>query len=248
LIIRFRKAQVEAPIELFVAVIILAMSMALALSVWGNMQEQECVAKIKTTMSRVQNAMVSIAISSPPTTRIETIAFPRCGKYDVRAVQFAYFSKAEYCRLCPGHYGGCWQLIPLSYDAASGQYSSLTDAITCVQVSGQLRLAWDGDVVCAGGGSEGSFNHCPCPRNPGEGDACSSGDPLAPYEACRGKTLFVQDPAVARYYSLGRPQTGNSFVLRFRSVGVEVPATAKEIDVCAFTPDCWNKVNNGQTC
>ncbi|MFH0973370.1 MAG: hypothetical protein V1817_01105 [Candidatus Micrarchaeota archaeon] len=232
--IRFRKSQVEAPIELFVAVIILTMSMALALNVWNSMQEQQCVARIKTTMSRVQNALVSIAISSPPTTRIETIDFPRCGNYNIKAVQFAYFSKPEYCRLCPGQYGGCWQLIPLSY-GSDGTYSTLTDAITCVQTSGQISLAWDGDdSACSGGGSEDNFNNCPCPT--GGGESCT---------ACQGRIHFVDNPDFAHYYSLSRPQSGNTFILRFVSSSKSA-TEPKIINVCAFTPDKWNQLNLNQ--
>jgi hypothetical protein len=224
---RARRGQVEAPIELFVAVIILVMSMALALTVWNGMQEQECVAKIKTVMSRVQNAMVSIAISSPPSTRIETITFPRCGKYDVKAVQLAYFSKPEYCRLCPGHYGGCWQLIPLSH-GADGKYSTLTDAITCVQISGQIDLRWD-DNPSSCSTSEQRLKDCPCPE--GNLPSCSE---------CSQLIHFVENQDFAKYHSLGRPQEGNSLILRLTSSSAIAPEKSKEILVCAMKPSEFN--------
>ena len=213
--------------------------MALALNVWNSMQEQQCVARIKTTMSRVQDALVSISLSSPPTTRTETIDFPSCGNYDIKAVQFAYFSKQEYCRLCPGQYGSCWQLIPLSY-GADGTYSALTDAITCVQTSGPISLSWDDSADCSSG-SGGSFNNCPCPNENGQFD-CTSGE----YSShCADKIHFV-DPEYARYYSLSRPQSGNTFILRFASSSKSVGSMggsnkiAKIINVCAFTPKQWN--------
>ncbi len=238
--IRLRKSQVEAPIELFVAVIILTMSMALALNVWNSMQEQQCVARIKTTMSRVQNALVSIAISSPPTTRLETIDFPSCGQYNIKAVQFAYFSKPEYCRLCPGQSAGCWQLIPLSY-GADGTYSALTDAITCVQTSGPISLSWDDSADCSSG-SGGSFNYCPCPNDATQSHSCEES---VSYDSCKSKIHFV-DPEYARYYSLSRPPSGNTFILRFASSSTGAGSTggsdkiAKIINVCAFTPKQWN--------
>jgi len=218
-----RKAQVEAPIELFVAVIILAMSMALALSVWNNMQEQECVAKIKTTMSRLQNSLVYLAQGSPPSTRIETLSFPRCGKYDIKAVQFAYFSKPEYCQLCVGHYGSCWQLIPLSY-GSDGKYRALTDAITCVQLSGRIELSWDS--TCS---SENVLKTAPCP------------DP----DGCNGKVYSIPTELCSDcvYRSLGRPEEGNSYVLRLTSSKASAPEIAKDIRVCAMTPGDWAREN-----
>ncbi len=245
--LRMRKAQAEAPIELFVAVIILTMSMALALSVWNNMQEQECVAKIKTTMSRVENAMVSISLSSPPTSRTETITFPRCGQYDVRGVQFAYFSNPQYCRLCPGHYGGCWQLIPLSYNAHEDKYSPLTDAITCVQVSGAISFGWDSSSDCSNHADSSVFNTCPCPSDKTQNfnpDCGSRDTPNPSYEDCAPKTTFVKNPDEARYYSLGRPAQGNTYILRFTSRGAEA-SQPKAIDMCAFDPQQWAAVTAG---
>ncbi len=214
----------EAPIELFVAVIILTMSMALAFTVWGQLQEQECVAKIKTTMSRLQNAMVYLAQGSPPSTRIETLVFPRCGKYDIKGVQLVYYSNAEYCRLCPGHYGSCWQLVPLSYDGASDKYTPLTDAITCVQLSGGIEL------------SEEPVSNCPSVDR-----LLTSSCPEPP---CKDKIRTAPDDQ-AKYHSLGRPDEGNTYIVRLTSystLGSESKA-GKIIKVCALTPQEWAKEN-----
>ncbi len=144
------KGQTDAPIGLFVAVIILAVSMGLAFSLMGQTNESKCLAQLKTETEKLQSAMLDVALASPPTSRTITFEMPRCGNINVEALQFVYYSNPEYCRFCPAHYGGCWQIVPVSVDS-EGKYSTVSDAVSCIQMAGQIQLSNEG---CEDGGVE----------------------------------------------------------------------------------------------
>ncbi|MFH1056721.1 MAG: hypothetical protein V1717_02925, partial [Candidatus Micrarchaeota archaeon] len=137
-----KKAQVSAPIELLVAVIILAMTMALGLKVIGDVQEGRCLATLKTQTQQLKNAMLDVALGSSGTARTVYFSFPTCGKSDIVGLQFVLYTKPEYCRLCPGTYGHCWQVVPLAKDpSAKDRFFQVIDAISCVNMAGDIQIS-----------------------------------------------------------------------------------------------------------
>lgn len=152
-----KRGQVDAPVELFVAVIVLMASMSLAFYLMNQTNESKCIAQLKTETDKLQSAMLDIALASPPTSRTITFEMPRCGNINIEVLQFVYYSNPEYCRLCPAHYGGCWQIVPISVDRY-GQYSVVSDAVSCVQMSGDLWITQDDSGDCL------DLNAKPCPN------------------------------------------------------------------------------------
>ncbi|PIN95929.1 hypothetical protein COU39_03505, partial [Candidatus Micrarchaeota archaeon CG10_big_fil_rev_8_21_14_0_10_60_32] len=151
---RLLRAQVDAPIELFVAIIVLMASMSLAFYLMQQTDEGKCTAQLRTETEKLQSAMLDVALASPPTSRTVAFEMPRCGKINVQILQFVYYSEPEYCRACPSHYGGCWQIIPVSIDR-DGKYTTVSDAVSCIQMSGDMRL--EADETC------GALSGNPCP-------------------------------------------------------------------------------------
>lgn len=141
------KSQVSAPIELFVAVIILAMSLALGLKVIGDVEEGKCVATLKTQTQQLKNAMLYVALGSPGTTRTIYFTLPTCGTKKVDGLQFVLYLAPEYCRLCQGNYGYCWQVVPVSRESGNlNRHNQVSDAISCVSMAGDVQIK-----ECAGG-------------------------------------------------------------------------------------------------
>jgi len=132
-----KKSQVSAPIELFVAVIILAMTLALGLKVIGDVEEGKCIATLKTQTQQLKNAMLDVALGSSGTKRTVYFTLPSCGDKKVEGLQFVLYKKPEYCRLCPGTYGHCWQVVPVARDPRTpGKYFPVLDAISCINMAG----------------------------------------------------------------------------------------------------------------
>ncbi|PIO02342.1 hypothetical protein COT57_03765 [Candidatus Micrarchaeota archaeon CG09_land_8_20_14_0_10_55_25] len=155
------RGQTDAPIALFVAVIILAVSMGLAFSLMNQTNESKCIAQLKTETEKLQSAMLDVALASPPTSRTITFEMPRCGDISIEVMQIVYYSEPEYCRLCPAHYGGCWQIVPISVDK-EGKYSIVSDATSCIQMAGQIHLT---NENCEQGWNALSLNDEPCPES-----------------------------------------------------------------------------------
>ncbi|NYZ77903.1 hypothetical protein H0N96_00695 [Candidatus Micrarchaeota archaeon] len=168
---RGERGQVEAPIELFVAMIILAISLALAFAVASQTEKGKCISKLKTETEKLQSAMFEVSIASPPTSKKVVFTMPVCGEDDVNVLQFVYFDKAQYCSLCPGQYGGCWQIVPASLKK-DGSIRQLTDAISCVNMAGCTILQEDDSLNCESGISL-SQDACP----PGDAPCETKGFP-----------------------------------------------------------------------
>jgi len=149
--------------------IILALSLALAFSVASQTEKGKCISKLKTETEKLQSAMFEVSIASPPTSKKVVFTMPVCGEDNVNVLQFVYFSDPNYCRLCPGQYGGCWQIIPASLKT-DGSMRQLTDAISCVNMAGCTILKSQTDDECIKI-TEGS----PCPDG---SDKCAKGLPL----------------------------------------------------------------------
>lgn len=134
-----RRGQVSAPIELFVAVIILAMSMALAFTVMRQSSENKCLAEVKSNLRQMEAAIVDVAIGSPPTTREIELQMPVCETRAVDAVRVVFYNNPLFCQACPGQYGGCWRLEPVSKDG-QGNFHDMEDAAVCVNIAGKILL------------------------------------------------------------------------------------------------------------
>lgn len=154
-----KKGQVEAPIELVVAVIVLAMSLALAFYVMGRTDESKCISMLKTETEKLQSAMLDVALGSPPTSRTVYFKMPKCGSIDVQVLQFVYYNDPTYCKLCPSHYGGCWQIIPASVSKQGDDnvLVPVTDAISCINMAGEI------EITEAGCSDAGRLTNDPCP-------------------------------------------------------------------------------------
>ena len=138
------KAQVSAPIELFVAVIILALTLAIGFSVISTTEQAKCEAKLKTQTQNLKNAMLDVALGSSGTTRTIFFQFPSCGSEKTIGLQFVLYQKPEYCRLCTGTYGYCWQVVPVARDpTVPGKYVQISNAISCVNMAGDIQLSRD---------------------------------------------------------------------------------------------------------
>jgi len=160
-----KKAQVSAPIELFVAVIILAMSLALGLKVIGDVEEGKCVATLKTQTQQLKNAMIDVALGSAGTTKTVYFTLPTCGDKKVDGLQFALYLDPAYCKLCQGNYGYCWQVIPVSKDPSrADKHVQVSDSISCVNMAGDIQLK---DCASSGGIP---LSETPC----FDGDACDN--------------------------------------------------------------------------
>ncbi|VVB67744.1 Uncharacterised protein [Candidatus Norongarragalina meridionalis] len=186
-----KRGQMEAPIELFVAVIVLAMSLALAFTVMSRTDEGKCIATLRTETDKLQAAMLDVAFASPPTTRTVLFSMTRCGNVAVDGLRFVYYSKPEWCELCQAHYGGCWQIVPVSKDK-DGSYKVVSDAVSCVNIAGDIFLRQD--PACD------ELSNNPCPPNDQD---CKSGVP-------RG--IWTGDPdSPSRWLTMGKTATGTSY-------------------------------------
>ena len=139
---RKSKSQTSAPIELFVAVIILAMTLALGFKIMGDVEEGKCVSKLQTETQQLKNAMIDVALGSSGTKRTVYFEFPSCGSKKIEGLQFVLYQKPEYCKLCPGTYGHCWQIVPVARDPTDREkFIRVTDAISCVNMAGDIQIS-----------------------------------------------------------------------------------------------------------
>ena len=127
--------------EVLVSVIILAMSMAIVFYVLQNVQKTQCVSELKSATLAMQNALIDVALGSPPTTRKVFYKMPECSGTSVEALRFSYYADRAYCRTCPGSYSGCWLIEPLVYDYKQDSLYRLVDAVTCVDMPADIELA-----------------------------------------------------------------------------------------------------------
>lgn len=167
------RAQVSAPIELFVAVIILTMTLALGLKVIGDVQNDKCIADLKSQTQQLKDAMLDVALNGAGTRKTIYFKFPSCGQTKIEGLQFVLYLSPEYCRLCPGNYGYCWQVVPVARDPGdSSKFVQVSDAISCVNMAGDIQIS-----SCSA--SNQYFSDNPCLRAQGNGylGGSSSCDP-----------------------------------------------------------------------
>ena len=146
-----KRAQMSAPIELFIAVIIMALSMSLVFFIYNNINDTQCEYRLKTQNERLQEAMQEVAMGSWGTSKLVDYTMERCTGRSVEAVRVIHYTKPLYCSRCSGNYGGgCWIIEPLTYDSGTGILTSLDDASVCVELSESLWLNIDSSASCNG--------------------------------------------------------------------------------------------------
>jgi hypothetical protein len=217
------KAQVSAPIELFVAVIILMFTLALGFSVMKSTEEGKCIATLKTQTQNLKNAMLDVALGSAGTKRIVSFEFPRCGDKQIVGLQFVLYKDARYCRLCPGSYGYCWQVVPVAKDPnAPDKFIQVSDGISCVSLAGDIDLSEETGGACQG------LSSTPC-FGPG---TCNSKDyGLVP-------SVWSSDPLTTKsiFNTLDGRNTRVYLINLTKSVDLSVGGARGQIQICAYKP------------
>jgi len=148
-----------APIELFIAVIIMTLSMSLAFYLYNNISDTQCEYRLKTQNERLQEAMQEVAMGSWGTSKLVDYTMERCTGRSVEAVRVIHYTNQKYCSRCSGNYGGgCWIIEPLTYTLGSndedGVFAPLIDSSVCIELSESLRLNIDPSAICNGKISE----------------------------------------------------------------------------------------------
>ena len=161
---RKSKSQTSAPIELFVAVIILAMTLSLGLKIMGDVEEGKCVSKLQSQTQSLKNAMIDVSLGSAGTKKSVYFQFPTCGSKKIEALQFVLFKKPELCKLCPGTYGHCWQIVPVARDPADRErFIRVSEGISCVNMAGDIQLS---SSDCGSGAGSYELSNNPCFDDP----------------------------------------------------------------------------------
>ncbi|MFH1750081.1 MAG: hypothetical protein ABH863_00205 [Candidatus Micrarchaeota archaeon] len=227
-----KRSQVDAPMELVIAIIILLASLSIALLIFNSTDEQRCIAELKSEVRNLQNAMQDLALQSPPSTRSVIFRMPSCGGERVDALRFVYYSKPEFCRLCSGHLNSCWKLELASYKPDLEKYvgGQISQADVCVDVSGEIDLQDMSKLAnpAVTGCIELSNNPCP-PERADECTASMSGKP---------KNVFDDSNPLnspSRWQTLGREARIYEIILRkgFSTGGVCIEASCPAIEICA---------------
>ena len=128
------RGQADAPIELLVAVIILAMSMSLAFYVINTSGEAQCIAEMRSQVRALESAMVDVAIGSPPTSRQAAFSMKSCGTKKIEGLRFVKYTTSAFCTACSGYTSGCWKIEPVYVDSVDGRLKPLDDASLCVEM------------------------------------------------------------------------------------------------------------------
>jgi type II secretory pathway pseudopilin PulG len=137
------RGQVEAPIELVVAVIIMAMSLALAFYVMNQSSRDACIKEVRGEMEKLQLAMQDLALGYAGTTKDVPVTLKGCAG-EIKGMRFAYYPDPQFCRNCAGHYRGCWKLELLVSNSEGTDYKPLSgdaEALDiCIDMSGEMGL------------------------------------------------------------------------------------------------------------
>jgi hypothetical protein len=225
------KGQVDAPIELVIAVIILVLSMALGFYVIQQSETGRCLAQLRASTQHLQEAMQDIALGSTGTRKTVFFDMPKCGGLKVDVVWFVYFDKPEFCHACSTNYGGCWQIVPGSKTDIG--YVRLEDAVACVNMPGKrIELQPKGGEACV----QLSSNPCPIGDRGGTGPNSGSGDVCnanVPKSVWTGRA----DDSPSRWQTLGREYASYTITLE-KSVAISENGGGEigVINICAQQP------------
>lgn len=200
--------QVEAPIELFIAVIILAMSMAIVFGIMRNTNEAKCIADLKHQTILLQEAIQGLLQGSPPTTRTIIFNMQSCGDTQIEGIRFVYYANKKYCGLCKKFYGGCWKIEPLAYDKYIG-YTEILDSTVCLDVPSNIYIEEDS-------GNCRDLSENPCPKNPRHS--------VSPYSVDLGsgsilldcKTYVPEPNRENKWITLGKEGSENTYAIILR--------------------------------
>jgi len=154
---RFRRGQADAPIELVIAIIIMVTSLGMAFYVINTSKADQCLATLKTQTQQLQEAILDVGLGSAGSKKTVRFQMPRCGDQTIVGIQFVKYESAELCRRCPGHYDGCWQIVPLA-DTKDG-LTRIPEAITCIELPAK-RVTIEQDQLT---GSCSRLSDTPCP-------------------------------------------------------------------------------------
>ena len=225
------KAQVSAPIELFVAVIILAFTLALGFNVIKSTEEGKCIATLKTQTQNLKNAMLDVALGSAGTKRIISFEFPRCGDKQIVGLQFVLYKDPRYCRLCPGSYGYCWQVVPLAKDPGiAGKFVQIPEGISCVSLAGDVGLLKENSASCE------DLSSNPCLGADGTTDSVCM-NKFKNYGLVPGVWTDNPDTTRSVFNTLDGSNTRVYLINLTKSVGLSTGGEAQgQIEICAYAP------------
>jgi type II secretory pathway pseudopilin PulG len=165
------RGQMTAPVELFIAVIIMTISMGIALSIYNGFDNTQCEFQQKTQNENLQEKMQEVAIGSWGTSKVVDYVMERCPQQSTVAVRIVHYSDPQYCRTCSGNYGnGCWLIEPMAY-TPDGTLSPIDKATVCVELSESLKLSIDNSASC-----NGVVTQSACPTKDLAGNPISGSD------------------------------------------------------------------------
>ncbi len=138
------RSQIDAPIELVVAVIILSLSLGIAFFVIKSTTSAQCDAELRDSTRELGNAMIDISLNSPPAKREVAFSFKSCPNYHVTGLRFIRYTDPAYCTSCKGRYGGCWKIEPLYLSGNQGDATRtqfvMQDAVQCMDLSADIGI------------------------------------------------------------------------------------------------------------
>lgn len=185
------RGQADAPIELVVAIIILVTSMGLAFFVMQQTETGRCLATLKTQTQQLQEAILDVGLGSAGSKKTVRFTMPRCGDQTVESIQFVKYTSPELCRRCPGHYAGCWQIVPIA-KTANG-LERVNDAITCIELPAErvsIEQAQLTDNSCT------ILQQTPCSEG---GNACEDQLGISPEISARSTWVTLGSEGARQY-------------------------------------------------
>jgi type II secretory pathway pseudopilin PulG len=222
--------------EVLIAVIIMGFSISIVSYALSNISNTQCVEQLKSQTTALQNAMLDVALGSPPTRQVVSYNFPSCNGQEVAALRFVKYTNPAYCGLCPGQYGSCWIIEPTIYDSNSGSYYTETDASVCVNMPAAIDLqpidstydsGVNGPPACTSDYAGQLFSQTPCP--PSASGTCSvstSGVPTSVYNP----SATPSNPNQNQFWTFGKVGGQSTFVIELDKVAE--PSQAGVIQVC----------------
>lgn len=223
------KSQISAPVELLIAVVVMAMSLAIAYYLWGEIDCARCLAEQKGEGQKLADALHAVSLGFAGTKQSASYTMRSCCGAKVDGVRFSRYSSREFCGKCLGSFGkGCWKVEPVGYDR-DGFLVPFSDADVCVDMSESLDI-----FPCAG---STAFTDSPCPEQDGADvsssecakkvylQKCSSGEWWTyPGESCPGNT------GIARFKTLQRTSGSFSYDI---NISKESAVDALGMKICA---------------
>ncbi|MBI5226297.1 hypothetical protein HY994_03595 [Candidatus Micrarchaeota archaeon] len=148
----------DAPIELVIAIIIMVTSLGLGFYVMETSKNNQCISALQTQTQQLQQAILDVGLGSAGSKKTIRFSMPSCGDQAVQGIQFVKYTSAELCRRCPGHYSGCWQIVPVA--RTRDGMTAVSDAITCIELPAErvsIEQAQTPDQSCT------PLSTTPCP-------------------------------------------------------------------------------------